>query len=164
MANSTSVTEVVRFDIRPYVGAFPIEFGMTKQDVHRILGPPESSFPIWNRSGYAEHYGGGFNVGYDNSWNVMHLGFGPGSFELAIQEKVIWTARSHRDPNPIILALDPNPVEFVGIWNFLLIGVTTTGYHDDDPAQRAITVFPRGAKDEFAAEFEPADTSRYRVK
>ena len=54
-------------------------------------------------------------------------------------------------------------MEHVGFWVFLAIGVTSTGYHDGDRSQRAVTVFPRGGySEEFLAETKPADTSRYR--
>jgi len=153
----------VRFDIQPYVGALPITFGMHQRDVHRILGRPERSSPIWNKSGFSEHYlGGGYNVGYNNAWIVDHLGFGPGAVELAIQARLIWTLAEQSDPNPIFLTLDPEPVEFVGFWFFLRIGVTTTGYHDDDPNQLAITVFTRDSTTELLAKAKLADTSKYR--
>ncbi len=155
----------MRFNIRPYLGTDPIAFGMSQKDVHRVLGAPETSFPVWNKAGFAEHYlHGGYNVGYDNAWIVNHLGFGPGSVELSIQGRSVWTLEDQPDPNPIFLSLDPEPVEFVGFWNFLRIGVTTTGYHDDDPDQFAVTVFPCGANDGLLAKAKPADTSKYRIK
>jgi hypothetical protein len=78
-----------------------------------------------------------------------------------INGQLIWSGESQQDPNPIFLALDPEPVEFVGFWNFLRIGVTTTGYHDDDESQRAITVFPHAHVDYLLATAKPADTRRY---
>ncbi len=156
----------MRFDIQPYGGALPITFGMHQRDVHSILGPPETSIPIWNKSGFAEHYvGGRYNIGYDNGWIVKHLGFGPASVELGIRGQMIWTLNDQPDPNPILLALDPEPLERVGFWIFVRIGVTTTGYHDDDPGQLAITVFPRnGSWGELLTKAKPADTTKYRPK
>ena len=81
-------SKIFRFDIQPYAGAFPITFGMHREEVHRLLGPPYASNPVWNKTGFAEHYQDGFNIGYDNSWIVDHLGFRPGSVELAIQGKI----------------------------------------------------------------------------
>lgn len=154
----------VRFDIQPYTGALPITFGMAREQVHRLLGPPESSHPVWDGSGVSEHYNAArYNVGYSNAGVVNHLGFSPGGAELAIQGRPIWTAESQPDPNPLLLTLDPAPLELVGFWFFLAIGVTTTGYHDDDPSQRAVTVFVRGGKSAaLLADAQPADTSRYR--
>jgi hypothetical protein len=152
----------MRFDIQPYIGALPITFGMSRAEVHRLLGTPESSFPIWDGSGVSEHYAQArHNVGYTNDGLVNHLGFSPGGAELSILGRPIWTVSSQPDPNPILLAFDPAPLELVGFWFYLAIGVTSTGYHDDDPAQRAVTVFPRGSKAELLGEATPADTSRY---
>jgi hypothetical protein len=151
-----------RFDVEPYVGALPIRFGMARPEVHNLLGPPKRSFPIWDGSGTSDHYWPErFTVGYDNAGMVKHVGFSPGGVELLIQGQVIWTLTDQPDPNPILLALDPDPVESVGIWVFLRIGVTTAGYHDNDRSQRAFTVFPH---DTWSVATQPANTSRYRIK
>lgn len=82
---------------------------------------------------------------------------------MSILGQPLWTDEAQPDPNPVLLALDPEPLEFVGFWFFLALGVTTTGYHDDDPSQRAVTVFVRGGKSaELLADAPTADTSRYR--
>jgi hypothetical protein len=155
----------VRFNIQPFTGALPITFGMHRDEVYRLLGPPESSFPIWDGSGVSEHYDQSrYNVGYDNAGAVNHLGFSPGGAELSIQGRAIWTLEEQPDPNPALIALDPEPVEVVGFWLFLRIGVTSTGYHDDDPSQRAVTVFPRGSKAQLLPGAKPADTSRYQTR
>lgn len=153
-----------RFDIVPHVGALPITFGMRRDEVHRLLGPPEVSTPIWDGSGTSDSYSQAqYNVGYDNSGVVDHIGFGPGEFELTIQGRVIWTPSHQPDPNPILLALEPEPVEYVGFWAFLILGVMTGGYHDGDRSQRALAVFPRTPRAAAIwAQAKPADTSRYR--
>lgn len=152
------------FDIQPYAGALPITFGMTREEVHRLLGPPESSHPVWDGSGVSESYNAArHTVCYDNAGAVNHLGFSPGGAGLAILGRPIWTVAHQPDPNPVLLALDPAPLEFVGFWFFAVIGVTSTGYHDDDSSQRAVSVCVRGGKSaELLAEAKPADTSRYR--
>lgn len=154
----------MRFDIQPYIGALPITFGMARDQVHRLLGQPESSNPIWDGSGVSEHYNASrYNVGYTNSGTVNHLGFSPGGAELSILGRPLWKPDDQSDPNPVLLVLDPAPLECVGFWFFMAIGVTTTGYHDDDTSQRAVTVFVRGGKPtELLADAQPADTSRYR--
>ncbi len=155
----------MRFDIQPYVGAIPISFGMTRAEVHRLLGPPETSQPVWDGSGVSEHYNRSrYNVGYTNAGVVDHVGFSPTGAELSLQGRPLWTAKGQPDPNPRLLALDPAPVEVVGFWFFLAVGVTTIGYHDDDPAQLAVCVFPRGKNADLLAQATPADTTRYRKR
>lgn len=154
----------MRFDIRPYAGAFPIEFGMPRAAVHRLLGPPAASHPVWDGSGTVDHYSNsGFNVGFDTTGRVNHIGFTPGGVELAIEGRALWTPAEQPDPNPVLLSLDPEPVEAVGFWFFLRLGVTSTGFHDDDSSDRAVTVFVRGGRNEVLADAQPADTSRYGI-
>jgi len=155
----------VRFEIRPYIGALPIIFGMSRQDVHHLLGLPESSVSIWDRSGVCEHYAQArYNVGYDNSGVVNHVGFLPGGAELSIQGIPLWTMEDQPDPNATLLALDPKPMECVGIWYFLELGVASTGYHDDDLYERAVTAFPRGTRAQMLPGAMPADTSKYLAR
>jgi hypothetical protein len=154
---------VTRFDIRPHLGALPVAFGMHCDEVHRLLGLPGTSSPLWNKSGFSESYlRGVYNVGYDNGWRANHVGFGPGGIELSIDGQPIWSIGQQPDPNPVLLALDPAPVTTVGFWIYLRLGVTTTGYHDDDKFQRAITAFPPSRAESYLKRATPADTSRYR--
>jgi hypothetical protein len=155
---------ITKLDIQPYIGALPMKFGTHRDMVHRVLGPPESSDPIWDNSGFCEHYDFrkcGYNVGYDNAWLANHMGFGPGPVDLSINGQTIWTPMRQSDPNPIFLTLDPDPLTCVGLLCFLQLGVTTTGFHDDDPNQLAITVFSRDKVAWWKENGEPADTSRY---
>jgi hypothetical protein len=153
----------VIFDIQPYCGSLPIAFGMSRRDIHRLLGTPNSSHRIWDNSGISDNYEATkICVGYDNDEIVNHVGFSPGGCALSILEQSIWTTDYQPDPNPLLLSLDSEPVEIVGYWLYLRIGVSSTGYHDDDPGQRALSVFPRNAKNELLDEAVLADTSRYR--
>jgi hypothetical protein len=96
---------------------------------------------------------------------VNHLGFTPNGVELAIQGTALWDAGNPSDPNPILLTLDPDPVESHGFWYFPKLGATSTGFHDDDPSQRAVTV--HSADNPSASTFaaaKPADTSAYQPR
>ena len=157
---------LTRFDIRPHVGALPVTFGMHRDEVHLLLGPPETTSTLWNKSGFSETYlRGVYNVGYGSDWLANHIGFGPGAIELSINGRPIWSPEEQPDPNPIFLALDPAPLSTVGFWIFLRLGVMTAGYHDDDDddeSQRAITAFPPSRAESFMRRATPANTSRYR--
>jgi hypothetical protein len=152
------------FDLSPFVGALPIAFGMTRDDVHAILYLPDSSSPIWDKSGTCDRWHTlRMNVGYDNSGIVNHVGFGPGGVILRILGSELWTDANQPDPNPTLLKLDPNPLERVGFLFFTRLGIKTAGYHDDDDeSQRAITVNPRGTHDDFLKRASSPDLSRYK--
>jgi hypothetical protein len=150
------------FDLSPFVGALPIAFGMTRNDVHAILDLPDVSFPVWDKSGTCDgRHTLRMNVGYDNSGIVNHVGFGPGGVNLRILGSELWTAANQPDPKSTLLKLDPDPLERVGFLLFTRLGITTTGYHDDDESQRAIRVYPRGTHDDFLKEATSPDLSRY---
>ena len=61
-----------------------------------------------------------------------------------------------------MLKLDPDPLERVGFLVFTRIGITTTGYHDGDESQRAITVCPRDTYDGFLKKATSPDLSQYK--
>ncbi len=151
------------FDIRPYEGALPLTFGMSVDSVHGRLGTPERVSRIWDNTGHTHYWHNScVNFAFDNDGRLKHCGFGPGAYTLSLNGTNIWLPDSHADPNPILLSLDPQPLEYVGFLIFLQLGVTTTGYHDDDPGQHAVTAFVRGDYDEMIPEATQPDLSPYR--
>ena len=151
------------FDIQPYVGALPIRFGMTRAEVHALLGAPDDSSPPTRWSGICdwwEEYC--LNLGYDEKETVAHFGFSPGNYGLLLCGSPLWSASEHPDPNPSLLRLDPNPIETLGFLMFDQLGVSTCGFHDDDRAQRGLTLYPRDANDKFLEKGKVPYLRRYR--
>jgi hypothetical protein len=150
---------MMSFDLRPFEGAAPILFGMPKVNVVGLIGPPKVA------GGADDSWGPHLeiNIGYGNDGRVNHLGFSPGEFELRLSGALIWNATEHEDPNPMFLQLDPEPVERVGFLVFRKLGLTTTGYHDDDPSQYAITAFPPGAWDKELTKAKPPHLTKYGI-
>jgi len=150
------------FDIRPFAGALPVAFGMSRADVHGLLGAPEveSRQTQWRRhvDSWDECR---FNVGYDEQLTVVHVGFIPGRFFLRLAGTPLWSVWTHPDPNPFLLRLDPEPVEALGFLIFGRIGVTTTGYHQGDEGDLSIAVHPRETWDAFLKKGVAPDLSRY---
>jgi hypothetical protein len=153
------------FDIHPFVGALPIQFGMPRIRVHELLGPPESTNPVWDGSGIIDYWHDSrVNVGYDRAGTVNHIGFVPGEHELRFLGSVLWSAEQQPDPNPELLRRDAAPRESLGILVFPRLGITTTGYHDGDDNQRALTAFPSGAWDQFLQDSTAPDLTKYRLE
>jgi hypothetical protein len=152
------------FNIEPFIGALPVRFGMHRSEVHRLLGAPEASQPIWDRSGTTDFWNESrINVGYDNAGIVKHVGFGPGGCELALCGTSLWSLDKQPDPNPELLRRDPAPVESVGIMIYPALGISTSGYHDGDEAQLALTVSPSGTWDEVVKDAARPDLSKYEL-
>ena len=136
---------------------------MTRKQVHLLIRTPELHEPkSWNHGGIDYYRENNINVGYTVSGELFHFGFSPGGYELLIGDRPLWEPKRQPDPNPTLLALDPNPLEFLGTWLYLALGVTSSGYHNGDQGHRAVTAFVRGQDSELFVEAKPADTSRYR--
>jgi hypothetical protein len=141
------------FDIQPYVGALPIELGMKRKEVHAVLGRPKDSTKVGLDPIRFDYFGTTtFNVGYNKAGEVIHLGFWPGKVRLAVLGRTLWTSRKQPDPNRRLLELDPEPLEYGGFLIFRKLGVITTGFHQDAPTQRAVSIFPRREWDDRLAD------------
>jgi hypothetical protein len=73
---------------------------------------------------------------------------------LAPPTDVIFEGRNlFREPNAWkeLVERDGDPKEIVGFLVLRDLGVTLTGFHDNDEAQKAVTVFERGRWDDFLA-------------
>ena len=155
---------MIDLDIQPYLGALPLEFGMPRAEIHALLGTPWRSMPIWNRTGITDYWlQATLNAGFGVDGLLKHVGCAAGPFTLRLHGHVLWSPELHPDPNPALLRYDPAPVTALGFLVFPALGVTTTGFHDDDPAQEALTVFPRGAWDKHLAQATTPDLQRYRA-
>ena len=155
----------VAFNIEPFVGALPVRFGMHRPEVHHMLGQPEASHPIWDRSGTIDYWNESrINVGYDNAGIVRHVGFCPGGCELSVCGTLLWSLDEQPDPNPHLLRRDPAPVESVGILTYPALGISTSGYHDGDEAQLALTASSIGTWDDVGKDAEHPDLSKYKLQ
>lgn len=144
------------FDIYPYVGALPVRFGAARADLPAIVGLPAKP----GRKN--DDWFGSVRVGYSEAGEVAELGFGPREVALSFLGTLLWDAERIEDPMPLLLSHDSDPFEFYGFIIFEKIGVTCTGFHDDDRGQRAITVFRRGHWDRFLPKAKRPDLSRYQ--
>lgn len=149
---------MLSLDIRPFEGVSPIKFGMLRSSVIDVIGNPYSSNEKVDSWGNTLD----INIGYDELGTVEQIGLGPGEYELAIGGQLLWRPHRHPDPNPTLLALDPEPLERVGFLIFTKLGIATTGYHDDDPSQHAISVYPRGAWDQLLLKAKKPILDKYR--
>ena len=141
------------FDIQPYVGAFPIEFGMKRRTVHALLGRPRDTTKVGLSPILFEYYPNQtFNIGYDGKGRVVHVGFWPGRVRLEVCGRQLWSPRRQPDPNIRLLKLDPTPIAYAGFLIYRKLGVITTGFYENDPNQHAVTIFPRSEWDDRLAD------------
>lgn len=150
------------FDIEPFVGAHPVRFDMTSEQIQTILGQPGRVRPLPNGQGTSAEFKS-VNVRFDPAGRITDLSiFGPLPY-LQLNGRDIWSASERLDPNRVLLASDPEPVDVFGFWTYQRLGVAVTGYQDDDPGQEAVTILSAAALESMLGLCEPrlAVTTRY---
>lgn len=128
-----------QFEILPFVGALPLRFGMTSDEVHGILGGPRAVRT--NRLGEKDEDYHEASAGYDKaSAMLVELGF--------VQPSVV---RFHgidlfRDADAILRLADADgaPLEGLGFVVFPALGIALADFHSEQESDRVVTVFARG--------------------
>jgi len=138
---------MIRYELVPYQGVLPITFEMTPADVAALLGPPE----LIDRSELDERNEarGGVAIRYDSGDNkVCEMAFLPG-VPLYFNGRSLFL---ETDPIGVLKTFDRTPLLIVGFVVFFKLGLTLTGFHDDDNAEQAITAFRLGRWDDLKGE------------
>jgi hypothetical protein len=140
------MTAPVSYELYPFVGAGPLHFGMDTQAAERAVGKPEQT--TTNHLGQRVEFRGPLTLGYsdESGQSLNHIAFGPDAGALALGQ-----ARIFGEPDLEVLrhlySMDPTCGTYLGFLVFPLLGIALTGFHDEDRAQRAASLFPRGAWD-----------------
>jgi hypothetical protein len=132
------------FEIKPYEGAGSVRFGMTAPEVTSALGEPRRKGA--NRKGEPDWSYGDYSIRFSKAEGALvEIGFLKSATVLFEGIDVF------RDPDCFarIVARDRDVFEFYGFLVFFGLGITLTGFHDNDEAQKALTVFQRGRWDQF---------------
>jgi hypothetical protein len=133
----------------PYDGVDGLKFGMSPEQVAEALGPPSeiTSNDLGERE---ERRDSQVPVIRYGDSGIVEFSFLPETPAIVDGENVF----DEEDPVAFLLSKDPSPYECLGFLIFLNLGLTLTGYHDEDASQRAITVFARGRWEEMRDHFE----------
>lgn len=135
--------------ITSYVGVGPLKFGMTRDEVHQILGKPqfskksrffEESREFWNDNGlqltFSETGDGLLEIGLcSNLANVQFNGIK--LFEVP-----------GADVFKALHDWDDAPLARTGTSVFLKLGLAVHGFLDDDDSDKAVAAFIKGRWDE----------------
>jgi hypothetical protein len=129
-------------ELLPEKGISTIKLGMSQSELEAAVGLPKLQRK--NRRGEIvyvyDHYSVTFGA---EKGLVVEIGILP-TLELRYRGKDIF--RDHEAWKDLVKE-DGAPREYVGFLVLLSRGVTLTGFHDDDSAQKAITVFAKGRWD-----------------
>jgi len=138
----------MKFKIIPYVGAFPITFGMSEVEVTALLGEPR--FRTETFDGRVSHNYETVNVGYSEGRKVNHIGFLPGSDVELEGVDPFGPSGFER-----LVAMDGEPMEVLGAVVFLKLGIATDGFVTGDEGDKGVSVFVRGEYDNLKHRMKP---------
>lgn len=131
--------------ITPYQGIDGVDFGSRPDSIIKLLGKPE----------YTQKGEFGRTLGYENfklmfsdKNELEEIGFYPKDFVLKMGETVLIDGDRDLRPHITLKKKDDNPIETsTGALLFLKLGISMTGYHTNNRADRAITCFKKGLWD-----------------
>lgn len=131
------------FEIHPLNGVNNVSFGMSPSLVAQEFGVPESK--IQNHLNQLVEFRSFMNVAYsDPDLSLCHVGFG-----RQMSGVFLGGVNLFGDPPGDVLKklidLDGEPYLYLGFVVFLRIGISLTGFHDDDIDQKSVTLFAEGA-------------------
>jgi hypothetical protein len=137
------------FLLDPYIGALPVTFNMSPEDVSHILGAPDSV--RLNKASERDERRGPVAIRYSsNDHKVVEISFLPTAHVFLQGEDLF------RNDNAIgFVSQYDRPLEFVGFVVFLDLGITLAGFHDKDDSQKAISAFRKGRWDKFRDRLSP---------
>lgn len=135
------------FPIKSYISAGPISFGMEADEVVSALGAPVSQEITRSGDTILRYNGFGITV---SKMGVVELYF------LPTEDVSVYGIDIYGDKQAFqkLCALDTAPKEFLGFIVLPNIGITLTGFHDNDESQKAITVFAKGRWDQLSNEMK----------
>jgi len=148
------LNEKESFELVPHIGAGKICFGMTPQEIEKIYGAADSV--TFNHLKQKVELRSFMNLGYSpgSAEALSHIGFGRQMKNIRFKDNNLFL-----DNESVILAKlvaeDGNPLTCLGFIVFFNLGITLTGFHDQNVSQKALTMFPRGAWDKWIPKLKP---------
>lgn len=137
------------FEIVSYVGAKPLLFGMTVAQAESIVGPPLRT--SINNLGEQNAQYKSFSIRYSSQHGALaEVGFSTDA-KVAIRGIDLF-----HDPEAFLKLIreESSPYESFGFVILLDLGITLTGFHDNEAGQRAVTAFVRGRWDQAKVRFK----------
>lgn len=135
----------MNFPIYPYKGVGVLEFGMLRADIHEILGAPawqkksrfsDEIIEFWNDNGLQLV----FSSPEDE---LIEVCLYP-SLENVTLEDVEILSDTGKSMYWWLCRLDGAPRQTVGVTVLINLGIAITGFLNDEPDDKSVTVFARG--------------------
>lgn len=139
------------WDIRPHIGVGQLFFGESFEDVKSIIGGNGKIISDGNSFRYL--CGSDKPVTIFDENLLVEASFGNWQLEDIVIGSVNLSVLNDREIISVLSDIENGPLyECFGFLLFLKLGISLSGYHDGDEAQKAITVFRKHHWDEFKSE------------
>ena len=138
------------WEIYPYTGAGTLKFGMSPEEVVQILGAER-------KKEHAPPHGARYFFRQDqpiaifNHNKLLEISFTPDTSDPVLYDQQDLFLEGEQD---VLGALwrksgQADTFEIMGFVIFFPLGVALSGYHDNDPSQKAVLCFAEGRWDRF---------------
>ncbi|QJQ00521.1 hypothetical protein C798_09820 [Herbaspirillum rubrisubalbicans Os34] len=137
--------------ITSYVGVGPLKFGMTRDEVHQILGEPLSVDKSWCSEELTEYWSeNGLQLTYsETDERLLEISLYPNLQNVQLNGLKLFEVPG-RYAFKVLHDWDDAPLAIAGATIFLKLGLAAGGFLHDDDDDKAIAVFAKGRWDDFA--------------
>lgn len=144
------------FEILPYQGVNELKFGMTREEVTRLLGPPSRTRTSrFSRDRIDAWLGNGLQLTFERgSGRLAEVALYSGVGDVVLQGLSLFSMPAAVAFDRLV-ALDGDPKEALGVTVMLNLGIAVTGFVDDDAGQKSVTAFCRGRWDDPSLGLHP---------
>lgn len=137
----------------PYIGASPLNFGMSIVEATAILGEPRSrqtnTFgPVGQELTFNE-----IRLAFDADERLYQIGFDKSFSGSLLFEDI--DILHHPDALKVLLQRDREPYVWVGFVMLMNLGLRLGGYHASADEGRTVSIFNRGRYDSKIPRFKP---------
>jgi hypothetical protein len=139
--------------IMSYVGVGPLKFGMTRDEVHQILGEPLSADKSWCSEELTEYWSeNGLQLTYsETDERLLEISLYPNLPNVQLNGLKLFEVPGAY-AFKVLHDWDDAPLTIAGASIFLKLGLAAGGFLDDDDNDKSVTVFAKGRWDDWPSE------------
>jgi hypothetical protein len=132
--------------IKPFQGVNSIKFGMSPEEVANILGASDTVSENHLKQRIEFRSFANFAYSSEEPRILCHIGFGRQMSRVIFDNINFFEDDSNSVLRRLIIK-DSAPMLYLGFLVFIKLGISLTGFHDQDISQKALSLFEEGAWD-----------------
>ncbi|MDR9835752.1 hypothetical protein [Herbaspirillum huttiense] len=136
--------------IMPYVGIGPLRFGMTRDEVHQLIGDPLSIDKSWCSEELTEYWNNnGLQLSYSEmDETLLEISLYPNLHNVQLNGLNLFEVPGTH-AFKVLHDWDNAPLTIAGVSIFLKLGLAVNGFIHDDDGAKSVTAFAKGRWDEW---------------